>query len=89
MIPIRGLRAPVPPICAKPEPERPTYGVARVMWTADMDAELRRRWSAGQTGTAIAEALGHGLTRNAVCARATRLKLERRQTIFTREGRWG
>lgn len=47
-------------------------------WTPDREAELRRRWTLGESATEIAKALGQGLTRNAVLGKSWRLKLEDR-----------
>lgn len=42
-------------------------------WTPERDAELRRRWEAGETGGQIGRAMG--LTKDAVIGRARRLEL--------------
>lgn len=52
-------------------------------WTMERERELRRRWSNGESWTEIAEAMGGGLSRSAVCGKAHRLKLEDRRSGFT------
>lgn len=42
-------------------------------WTPEADAELRRRWDAGEMGSTISKAMGR--TRNAVISRAHQLNL--------------
>ena len=91
MIPIRGLRAPVtrlPPL-EPPHTSAARVGPVRCLWTLDKDEELKRRWSAGQSGAVIAEALGGGLSRCAILARARRLRLEPRQSPIAKGELWG
>ncbi len=47
-------------------------------WTDDRIALLRTSWESGMTASQIAEALGEGVTRNAVIGKAHRLGLESR-----------
>lgn len=54
------------------------------IWTDDKIAELRRRWTAGESGTTIAKALGWRFTRNSVIAKARRLGLEERTPVVRR-----
>jgi DNA-binding CsgD family transcriptional regulator len=48
------------------------------VWTEHRTDELKRRWAAGDPVDAIAQALGIG--RGAVCSKAYRLRLDRRQS---------
>ena len=73
MIPIRGLRA----AAGAAVPSRRVVHV-RGGWTPARDAVLRQMWNAGHPAREIAEAIGAGLSRNAVIGRARRLGLERR-----------
>lgn len=54
------------------------------IWTDDAVAELRRRWEAGETASAIAKALGRRFTRNAVIGKAHRLGLPARAPVVLR-----
>ncbi|MBC7496833.1 MAG: GcrA cell cycle regulator [Sphingomonadaceae bacterium] len=47
-------------------------------WTDDRIEMLRAHWDAGMTASQIAEALGEGVSRNAVIGKAHRLGLEAR-----------
>jgi GcrA cell cycle regulator len=47
-------------------------------WTDDRIEMLKAHWDAGMTASQIAEALGEGVTRNAVIGKAHRLGLEAR-----------
>jgi hypothetical protein len=79
VIPIRGLRAPVRPVepAAAQRPARRKCNRPRseIHWTPDLEAQLRAMWDAGRTGGDIAEALGFGLSRNAIIGKARRMRL--------------
>ena len=47
-------------------------------WTDERIAQLKAGWEGGMTASQIAEALGEGVTRNAVIGKAHRLGLESR-----------
>jgi len=47
-------------------------------WTDERIQSLKRMWEAGQTASQIAEALGEGVSRNAVIGKAHRLGLQAR-----------
>jgi GcrA cell cycle regulator len=47
-------------------------------WTDERIAQLKAGWEGGMTASQIAEALGEGVTRNAVIGKAHRLGLEAR-----------
>ncbi len=47
-------------------------------WTDERIAQLKSGWEGGMTASQIAEALGEGVTRNAVIGKAHRLGLESR-----------
>lgn len=51
-------------------------------WTEEREAELRRRWAAGESGGVIAR--GMQMTRNQVLGRVHRLGLEKRPTAVGR-----
>jgi len=47
-------------------------------WTDERIETLKTMWEAGQTASQIAEALGEGVSRNAVIGKAHRLGLQAR-----------
>ena len=47
-------------------------------WTDERIAQLKAGWEGGMTASQIAEALGEGVSRNAVIGKAHRLGLESR-----------
>ena len=61
---------------------KPTTYIPPSPWTPELDAELRRLWAEGHSGTAIGDAIG--MTKNAVIGRAHRLKCERRPSPIGR-----
>lgn len=59
------------------------------MWTDDKIERLTKMWEGGSTASQIAEALGPGVSRNAVLGKASRLGLSGRDTpISTNEARF-
>ena len=44
-------------------------------WTDERIETLKALWAAGKTGSQIAAAIGHGLTRNAIIGKINRLRL--------------
>lgn len=50
------------------------------LWTPDRTDRLTKLWALGWTASQIADALGYGLTRNAVIGKAHRLGLPSRAT---------
>lgn len=86
MIPIRGLRPPVPPREIE-EPTKSRFRVVRAprrrLWTEAMDARLGELWATGKPATRIAiqmsEECGRPLSMNAILGRAHRIGLQRRQ----------
>lgn len=88
MIPIRGLRAPIV-AAAAPVAKRVAHRAdgrlsMLVVWNEHLDAELRAHWASGKSASAIAEAMGRGISRNGVLGRARRLGLPRRASPVRR-----
>lgn len=54
------------------------HGMRRVMWTLELEVELRRLWIEGKSATEIAKAFGGKVTRSAVLGKARRLDLASR-----------
>jgi GcrA cell cycle regulator len=53
-------------------------------WTDEREAELKRLWAEGYTGSQIADAIGSGLTRSAIMGKIHRLGLDRRKQVVFR-----
>lgn len=68
----------------QPRMARQSIGVRVMAWSNELVADLKRMWEAGDSCAIIADALGHGISRNAVIGKIHRLGLSGRITVARR-----